>query len=53
MQHRNIIRLGLYVSYSTIKAEFSGEMWFESEEGKGTTFYIVLPFITEIKENEG
>jgi signal transduction histidine kinase len=35
--------IGLYVSYSTIKAEFSGEMWFETEKGKGTTFNITLP----------
>ena len=35
--------LGLYMSYSTIKGRFGGEMWFESEEGKGTTFYVRLP----------
>ena len=35
--------LGLYMSYSTIKGRFGGEMWFESEEGKGTTFFVRLP----------
>jgi len=35
--------LGLYMSYSTIKGRFGGEMWFESEEGKGTTFFVKLP----------
>ena len=35
--------LGLYMSYSTIKANFNGNITFESEEGKGTTFNIILP----------
>lgn len=35
--------LGLFMSYSTIKGHFRGEMTFESEVGKGTTFYITLP----------
>ena len=35
--------LGLYMSYSTIKAHFNGNITFESEEGKGTTFNIILP----------
>ena len=34
--------LGLYMCYSTIKGKFNGDMYFESEEGKGTTFYITL-----------
>ena len=34
--------LGLYMCYSTIKGKFNGDMSFESEEGKGTTFYITL-----------
>lgn len=34
--------LGLYLAYSVIKGEFSGDITFESEEGQGTTFYIVL-----------
>lgn len=35
--------LGLYMSYSNIKARFGGNMWFESEKGKGTTFYVSIP----------
>lgn len=35
--------LGLYMSYSTIKGRFGGEMWFESKEGHGTTFFVQLP----------
>lgn len=34
--------LGLYLAYSVIKGEFSGDITFESEEGQGTTFYIIL-----------
>jgi signal transduction histidine kinase len=35
--------LGLYMSYATIKGRFGGDLWFESEYGKGTTFYISIP----------
>lgn len=35
--------LGLYFSYSIITGHFGGDMWFETEEGKGTTFYIKIP----------
>ena len=35
--------LGLYMSYSTIKGVFGGDMWFESEFGKGTSFFIQIP----------
>ena len=40
---KNGTGLGLYMSYSTIKAHFNGDIKFESENGKGTTFYIILP----------
>ena len=40
---KNGTGLGLYMSYSTIKAHFNGDILFESEEGKGTTFTIILP----------
>ena len=35
--------LGLFMSYSTIKGHFRGNLSFESSEGNGTTFYIKLP----------
>ena len=35
--------LGLYMSYSNIKAHFNGTITYESVEGKGTTFNIILP----------
>ena len=40
---KNGTGLGLYMSYSTIKAHFNGNISVESEEGKGTTFTILLP----------
>lgn len=35
--------LGLFMSYSTIKGHFNGDLTFTSEENKGSTFNIVLP----------
>lgn len=40
---KNGTGLGLYMSYSTIKAHFNGNITIDSEEGKGTTFNIILP----------
>lgn len=40
---KNGTGLGLYMSYSTIKAHFNGDIQVNSEEGKGSTFSIILP----------
>ena len=40
---KNGTGLGLYMSYSTIRAHFNGNITVESEKDKGTTFTIVLP----------
>jgi len=40
---KNGTGLGLYMSYSNIKARFGGDITFDVSSGKGTTFNIVLP----------
>ena len=40
---KNGTGLGLYMSYSTIKARFGGNITYQTEEGKGTSFTIELP----------
>ena len=42
--------LGLYMSHSTVKGMFRGNMWFESSVGKGTKFFIQLPLYDEQAE---
>lgn len=40
---KNGTGLGLFMSYSNIKAHFSGNLRYETKAGKGTTFYIEIP----------
>ena len=40
---KNGTGLGLFMSYSNIKAHFNGNITFESEQGKGTVFNITIP----------
>lgn len=47
---KNGTGLGLYMSYSTIKGRFSGNMWFESKEGSGTTFTITIPYLNALTQ---
>ncbi len=35
--------LGLFMSYSNIKAHFNGDIKFDTAQGKGTIFYIEIP----------
>lgn len=40
---KNGTGLGLFMSYSNIKAHFSGNIRYETEAGKGTSFFIEIP----------
>lgn len=44
--------LGLYMSYSTIWGRLGGKMWFESEKGQGTAFYVMIPCVAANRNGE-
>lgn len=43
--------LGLYLTYQMTKL-LNGKIWFESEEGKGATFYVEIPLKVKSKAGE-
>lgn len=40
---KNGTGLGLFMSYSNIRAHFNGNITFETQKGVGTSFHIILP----------
>ena len=50
---KNGTGLGLYMSYSTIKGRFGGDLWFTSAEGEGTTIYITIPHLNKVVARGG
>jgi signal transduction histidine kinase len=38
---------GLALAHGVVRKKHGGKIWFESEVGKGTTFFIHLPMHTE------
>lgn len=40
---KNGTGLGLFMSYSNIKAHFNGNLKYETEKGKGTSFFVEIP----------
>ena len=47
---KNGTGLGLFMSYSNIKAHFNGDMRYETKQGEGTTFILEIPLNKVIKQ---
>lgn len=43
--------LGLYLSRALVE-QHGGQLWFESEEGKGSTFFLTLPLVANRDETD-
>ncbi len=43
--------LGLVIAKAIVELH-DGKIWFESEQGRGTTFFVLVPWRTEIKRGE-
>lgn len=41
--------LGLYLSRALVE-QHTGQLWFESEEGAGSTFFLTLPLATNLDQ---
>ena len=35
--------LGLFISYTSVKTSFGGNLCFNTKEGEGTTFKVIIP----------
>ena len=44
--------LGLYICRELVERH-GGQLWFESEEGKGSTFFLALPVLSPVATPEG
>ena len=44
---KNGTGLGMFMSYSNIKAHFNGKLYYDTVIGQGTTFFIMLPISNE------
>lgn len=43
--------LGLYIARGSVNL-LGGKIWFESEEGKGSTFFVELPYVSPARKGE-